>query len=443
MNTGEKEGVYTMGMEIIVQNTEQEQHRPVWIQNAAQLITLASNQKGPRIKEGMSELSIIEGGSVWIENGVIKAVGTMQQMIPICMPRAHEAEIVDATGKIVTPGLIDPHTHIVHGGSREFEFEMRIQGKGYMDILQKGGGIHATTRKTREVSEEQIYNDSAHRLDSFLQHGVTTLESKSGYGLDLETEMKQLRIMKRLNDKHPVEIIPTFMGAHAVPENYSGRADAYVDYVIQEMIPKVAQQNLAKFCDVFLEKGVFTPEQAERVLLAGKEHGLIPKVHADEIEAYGGAELAAKVGAITADHLLKTSDEGFQKLAESGVIACLLPATALILGEQPARARDMIEAGVPVAISTDCNPGSSPTTSMPLIMNLACIMMRMTPAETICAATYNAACAIGMEDKIGSIEVGKRGDVVIWNVSNYQKLNYMFGINHVHGVWKKGIQVVR
>ena len=426
----------------ILQQQKQQVKQPIWIQNAAQLITLASDKKGPRTKKEMSELHIIEGGSMWIEDGKIRAVGTMQQMIPICMPRAHEAIIVDATGKIITPGLIDPHTHIVHGGSREFEFEMRIQGKGYMEILQNGGGIHATTKKTREISEEQIYNDTALRLDSFLQHGVTTLESKSGYGLDLETELKQLRIMNQLNDKHPIDIIPTFMGAHVVPEEYEGCGDDYVNTVIHEMIPEVARLGLAKFCDVFLEKGVFTPEQAERVLLAGKEHGLIPKVHADEIECYGGAQLAAKVGAISADHLLKTSDEGLENLVDSGVIACLLPATALILGEPPARARDMIDLGVPVAISTDCNPGSSPTTSMPLVMNLACITMRMTPAETLCAATYNAACAIGMEDKIGSLEVGKQADFVIWNVSNYQKLHYMFGVNHVHQVWKNGMKVV-
>ncbi|MEO4054407.1 imidazolonepropionase [Solibacillus sp. CAU 1738] len=416
--------------------------KPIWIQNAAQLITLASDRKGPRVKEQMSELAIIEGGSMWIEDGVIQQVGTMQELIKTCMPRAHEAQIVDATGKIITPGLIDPHTHIVFGGSREFEFEMRIEGKSYMEIMNAGGGIHATMRKTREMSEEQIYNETAYRLDSFLKHGVTTLESKSGYGLNVETELKQLRIMQRLNNKHPIEIIPTFMGAHAVPEEFAGEADAYIDYVIEEMLPTVTKEKLAVFCDVFLEKDVFTPEQAERVLMAGKEYGLIPKIHADEIVACQGAEIAAKVGAITADHLLKTSNEGFEMLAKNGVIACLLPVTALYLREQPARAREMITAGVPVAISTDCNPGTAPTTSMLLAMNLACITMNMTPAETLCAATYNAACAIGMEEKIGSLEVGKQADFVIWDVSNYQKMHYVFGVNHVEQVWKKGAKVV-
>lgn len=416
--------------------------KPVWIQNATQLITLKSDVKGPRTKEAMSELHIIEGGSVWIEDGVIQHVGTMQQLIPLCTPRAGEAHIVDATGKIVTPGLIDPHTHIVHGGSREFEFEMRIQGKGYMEILNAGGGILATTRKTRELSEEHIYNTTAIRLDSFLQHGVTTLESKSGYGLDLETELKQLRIMRRLNENHPIDIIPTFMGAHAIPEEFKDNPDAYVELIVEEMIPYIAKENLAKFCDVFCEEGVFTVQQAERILIAGKAHGLIPKIHADEMVESGGAQLAAKVGAISAEHLLKTSDEGIAALAEAGVIACLLPTAALCLQEQPARARDMIDAGVAIAISTECNPGSSPTTSMPLVMNLACVTMRMSPAETLCAATYNAACAIGLEDRIGSIEVGKQADIVVWNVRNYQKLHYHFGVNHVKEVWKNGVKVV-
>lgn len=416
--------------------------KPIWIQNISQLVTLSSKKKGPRVREEMRELGIIEGGSVWIENGIIQDVGTTRQMIMRYLSRAKEAEIVDATGKIVTPGLIDPHTHVVFGGSRENEFEMRMEGASYMDIMNAGGGIHATTRKMRTLSEEHIFNQTARRLDLFLQHGVTTLESKSGYGLDLENELKQLRVMQRLHKKHPVDIIPTFMGAHAVPEEYQGNPDAYVDLVIEEMIPAVVQEGLAKFIDVFCEVDVFTPEQSERILQAGKAHGLIPKIHADEIEENQGAHVAAKVGAISAEHLLKVSDEGIAELAKAGVIACLLPATALYLGEKPARARDIIDAGVPVAISTDCNPGSSPTISMPLVMNLACIMMKMTPAESLCAATYNAACALQIEDRVGSIEVGKQADLVLWDVHNHQKLHYIFGVNHVKTVWKNGVKVV-
>ncbi|WP_419960838.1 imidazolonepropionase [Psychrobacillus sp. BM2] len=416
--------------------------KAVWIRHISQLVTLASEQKGARTKEAMSELSIIENGSIWMENEVIQAVGTTEELQRKYANRLDDAEIIDAFGKLVTPGLIDPHTHVAYGGSRELEFEMRLEGATYMDIMNAGGGIHATCRMTREATEDEIFVPTEKRLDSFLAHGVTTIEGKSGYGLNMETELKQLRVMQRLQEKHPVDIVPTFMGAHAVPAEFKGKEDEYVDLIVNEMLPKVTSEKLAKFNDVFCEVGVFTPEQSKRILEAGKELGLIPKIHADEIEPYGGAELAAEVGAISAEHLLKASDIGIAAMAKHGVIACLLPATALYLRETAARGREMIDAGVPVAISTDCNPGSSPTTSMPLVMNLACISMKLTPAESLCAATYNAACAIQMEDKVGSLEVGKQADIVLWNVPNYQQLQYLFGVNHVNSVWKKGVQVV-
>jgi imidazolonepropionase len=414
----------------------------VWIKHASQLATLSQDSKGPRIKGAMNDLTIIEDGSVWIEDGVIKAVGTTTELERQFNDRAHEAEITDATGHLVTPGLVDPHTHVAYGGSREREFEMRLEGATYMDIMNAGGGIHATTRMTREATEDELVKQSKKRLDSFLQHGVTTVEGKSGYGLDLENELKQLRVMKRLQHEHPIDLIPTFMGAHAVPTDYKGREEEFVQHIIDEMLPAVADENLAVFNDVFCEVGVFTPEQSKRILEAGKRHGLTPKIHADEIEPYGGAELAAKVGAISAEHLLKASDEGIKAMADAGTIACLLPATALFLREEAAEGRKMIDEGVAVAISTDCNPGSSPTTSMPLVMNLACISMRLTPAEALTAATYNAACAIQMENKTGSLEPGKQGDVVLWNISNYRELQYLFGVNHVKTVWKKGVKVV-
>lgn len=414
----------------------------IWIKHAAQLATLAQAGTAPRIKEAMNDLSIIEDGSIWIEDGIIRAVGTTQQLEEQFKDRAHEAEITDATGHLVTPGLVDPHTHVAYGGSREREFEMRLEGATYMEIMNAGGGIHATTKMTREATEDELVEQTKKRLDSFLKHGVTTVEGKSGYGLDLATELKQLRVMKRLQQEHAIDLVPTFMGAHAVPTEFKGREDEYIDLVVNEMLPAVANEKLAVFNDVFCEVGVFTPEQSQRILEAGKKYGLIPKIHADEIEPYGGAELAAKVGAISAEHLLKASDEGIKAMADSGTIACLLPATALYLREQAAQGRKMIDAGVPVAISTDCNPGSSPTTSMPLVMNLACISMRLTPAEALTAATYNAACAIQMADKTGSLEIGKQGDVVLWDISNYQELQYLFGVNHVKSVWKKGIKVV-
>ena len=416
--------------------------KPIWIKHAEQLATMASHTEGPRAKEAMSELGLIEDGSVWIEDGIIQAVGTTSDLEERYAGRAHEAEIVDATGRLVTPGLVDPHTHVVYGGSREREFEMRLEGSTYMDIMNAGGGIHATTRMTREATEEELIEQTTRRLDSFLMHGVTTVEGKSGYGMDLESELKQLRVMKKLQENHAIDLVPTFMGAHAVPLDYKGREDEFIDYLIEEMLPIIAEEKLAVFNDVFCEKGVFTPEQSKRVLEAGKEYGLIPKIHADEIESYGGAELAAEVGAISAEHLLKASEEGIQAMAKSGTIACLLPATALYLREEAAAGRRMIDQGVAVAISTDCNPGSSPTTSMPLVMNLACISMRLTPAEALTAATYNAACAIKSEDKVGSLEKGKQGDVVLWGVKSYQELQYLFGVNHVKMVWKKGVRVI-
>ncbi|MGE7767358.1 imidazolonepropionase [Peribacillus sp. NPDC096540] len=417
--------------------------KPIWIKYAANLATLASEKKGPRSKEAMSDLGLIEDGSLWMENGLIQAVGTTKEIEELYADRLHEAEVFDASGHLVTPGLVDPHTHVVYGGSRAREFEMRLEGATYMDIMNAGGGIHATTRMTREASEEDLMEQTIRRLDSFLAHGVTTVEGKSGYGMNLETELKQLRVMKKLQEKHPIDLVPTFMGAHAVPKEFKGREDDFVDHLINEMLPIVAKEKLAEFNDVFCEKGVFTPEQSERILDAGKNYGLIPKIHADEIEPYGGAELAAKIGAISAEHLLKASEEGIQDMAKSGTIACLLPATALYLREEAAAGRRMIDEGVAVAISTDCNPGSSPTTSMPLVMNLACISMRLTPAEALTAATYNAACAINRQEKVGSLEVGKQADVVLWNVENYQELQYLFGVNHVKSVWKKGVQVVK
>jgi imidazolonepropionase len=416
--------------------------KPIWIKHATQLATLTSERKGPRSKEGMSELGLIEDGSIWMESGLIQAVGTTKELEKLYADRMHEAEVFDATGHLVTPGLVDPHTHVVYGGSREREFEMRLEGATYMDIMNGGGGIHATTRMTREASEEELMKQTIRRLDSFLAHGVTTVEGKSGYGMNLETELKQLRVMKKLQEEHPIDLVPTFMGAHAVPKDYKGREDEFVDHLINDMLPIVSEEKLAEFNDVFCEKGVFTPEQSERILKAGKKYGLIPKIHADEIEPYGGAELAAKIGAISAEHLLKASEEGIQAMAKSGTIACLLPATALYLREDAAPGRRMVDEGVAVAISTDCNPGSSPTTSMPLVMNLACISMRLTPAEALTAATYNAACAINRQEKIGSLEVGKQADVVLWNVENYQELQYLFGVNHVKTVWKNGVQVV-
>jgi imidazolonepropionase len=413
-----------------------------YIKCASQLITVRGGTKEPKRAQDMSDIGIIEHGSVVVENGLITFVGSDVEAERYVHTLNGHITTIDASGKIVTPGLIDAHTHIVFGGSREKELEMRLNGAKYIDILKAGGGILQTTTSTREATEEQLIQETSKRLNRFLQYGVTTVEAKSGYGLTLEDELKQLRAAKKLNEKHPVDLVSTFMGAHAVPVEYKENPDEFVRLVIEEMIPRVAEENLAEFCDVFCEEGVFTVEQSEQILEAGKVYGLKPKIHADEIVQFGGAELAAKVGAVSADHLLQASDEGIKQMAKSGVIAVLLPGTAFFLMEKPANARKMIEAGVPVALSTDRNPGSSPTESLPFIMNLACLTMKMTPAEVLTACTINAAHAIGRADEVGSIEVGKKGDLVLFDAPNYQTLQYNYAVNLVDTVIKKGQVIV-
>lgn len=415
----------------------------MFIKNASQLITIKGFSKKPARKEEMKQLSIIENGAVWIENEKIMDVGPTSELELKYISQLHEAKVIDATGKILMPGLVDPHTHLIYAGSREDEFNQRLNGATYMEIMNSGGGIHSTTTKTREASEGELYDGSMERLNSFLLHGVTTIESKSGYGLNWETEWKQLKVAQMLNNNHPIDIVSTFMGAHAVPKEYKNNPEEYIDLIINEMLPKVAKDNLAEFNDVFCERGVFTPEQSKRILEEGKKVGLKAKIHADEIEPYEGAELAAEVGAISADHLLRASDKGISMMAEKGVIGVLLPGTAFFLKAEAANGRKMIDLGLPVAISTDCNPGSSPTVSMPFMMNLACMHMGLTPAEVITAATINAAHAIDRGKEIGSIEEGKKADMVIFDVPNFYQLQYHYGMNHVDIVIKNGKVVVK
>ncbi|MCS1391207.1 imidazolonepropionase [Lysinibacillus boronitolerans] len=415
----------------------------ILIKNANEVITLQSSAQGPRTKEQMQEIAVIENGSVLIEEERIVAVGAYEQLKADFPEIIKKAETIDATGKIVMPGLVDCHTHLVHGGTREHEFNMRLNGSTYMEIMNSGGGIHATTKRTRETSFDELYEKTMQHLDVFLKHGITTVEAKSGYGLDWETEKKQLEVAKELQAAHHIDVISTFMGAHAVPRDYKGREDEFVDVVVQEMLPKVAELELAEFNDVFCEKGVFTPEQSRRILEAGKALGLTPKIHADEIEPYQGAELAAEVGAISAEHLLVASDEGIRKMAEAGTIAVLLPGTAFFLRAPYARGRLMIDEGVPVAISTDFNPGSSPTMSLPFIMNLACMHMGMTLEEVLTATTINAAYALNRGEQVGSLEAHKKADVLILDVENYKQLQYFYGMNHTHTVIKNGQVVVQ
>jgi imidazolonepropionase len=399
------------------------------IKNANEIITLKGPNK-PRIKKQMSNLSIIKKGDLAIKNKIIFDVGKNLKY--------KSEETINANGKTVMPGFVDSHTHLVFAGSREFELDMKLKGLSYVEILKKGGGIFYTVEKTRKASYEKLIKEGRKRLDLMLSYGTTTCEAKSGYGLDTKTEVKILKVQKKLNSIHPVEIVSTFMGAHAIPKEHEPKD--YVNIIINEMIPKTKE--LATFCDVFCEKGFFTKKQSKTILETGKKHGLIPKIHADELYDTGGAAFAAKIGAISADHLLLSNDFGLKKMAEKSVLGVLLPATPFSLMQKNyAPARKMIELGVPVALATDLNPNCW-NENMQFIIQLACFMMNLTPAEAITASTFNAACAIGLNNKIGSIEKGKQADIIILDCPSYKFIPYHFGINLVKTVIKKGKIVI-
>ncbi|MFC4766274.1 imidazolonepropionase [Effusibacillus consociatus] len=411
------------------------------VYNIGSLVTMQGHP-GPRAGESMSNVAAVKNGAVAIADGKIAAVGPEKE-VRDKISGLTIIEELDAQGRLVTPGLVDPHTHLVHGGSREHELTLKLQGVSYLDILAQGGGILSTVRATRQSTEEELYQKARTSLDIMMLHGATTVEAKSGYGLTVEDELKQLRVAKQLNDTHPADIVSTFMGAHAVPTEYKGRPEDYVKLVIHEMLPEVKQQGLAEFCDVFCEHGVFTVDESRRILTAAQEMGFGCKIHADEIEPMGGAQLAGELKCISAEHLLAATDEGFERMREAGVIAVCLPATSFNLRLQKhARARKMIEMGLPVSLSTDYNPGSSPTESLQLVMTLGCLNLGMTPEEVITALTINAAHAIGRGDTIGSLEAGKQADLVIYNAPSLAYLPYHFGINHVDTVIKKGKTVV-
>lgn len=397
-------------------------------------IGLLATPLGTAAKSGKEQgnVQFLYDAFVRIEDGIITEVGSGKS-------RARAGEtVVDADGMLVTPGLVDAHTHLVFGGWRQNELGMKLHGKTYLEIQNAGGGIQSTTNATRLATEEELAAKASAALDEMLSFGTTTMEAKSGYGLAAEHELKVLRVIKNLNDCHPVDIVATFMGAHLVPREYKQDRKEYIRLVCQEMLPLVAKQGIARYNDVFCEADTFDVDEARQILEAGIRCGLRPKIHADEIEAIGGSVLAGELGAISAEHLIVCPQSGIEALAKGGVIACLLPATSFNLGAAFAPARDMVNAGVPVAMATDFNPGSCPCLNMQFVINLGCLKYRLTPEEVLTAVTLNGAAAIDLADKVGSVEPGKLGDLVIWDAPDLNYICYRFGSNLVKSVIKAG-----
>jgi imidazolonepropionase len=409
---------------------------PAVILGCSQLVTLAGPLR-PRIGNDMRDLSIIQDGAMLIEAGRIKRVGARSEIEPLIEA---DYEIVDAGNRVVMPGFVDAHTHPVFAGNRANEFEQRAGGASYSDIAAAGGGIRSTVRQTRAASEDALVDSTSKYVQWFLRNGTTTIEAKSGYGLTAEHEYKLLRVIARIK---PLRCVPTFLGAHEIPDEFRGRAQEYAAVVINEMLPEVASKELAEYCDIFCEPGIFGLDESRRVLKAARALGLGLRIHADQLSKSGGAELAAELGAVTADHLEHTDDSGIAALQSARVQPVLLPGSVYALGlNRYPNARGMIKAGLAVVLATDFNPGSSPTPSIPMILSLACTQMKMTPAEAITAATINAAWSVGRAQEIGSLEPGKLADFVIHDCADYRELAYFFGVEPAHAVYIEGHRVL-
>ncbi len=409
------------------------------VKNASELVTCS----GFTAKKGkdMADLHIIPDGAVVVKQGLIDAVLTTPEIEAILEKSCEDLstfDIIDARNKAVMPGFVDSHTHFIFGGYRAEEFSWRLRGESYMDIMKRGGGIVNTVEATRRASANELLQSGIKRLDSMLSFGVTTVEGKSGYGLDKDTEIKQLEVINHLDGIHYIDIVPTFLGAHAVPQDFSDRTDEFVAHMMQEVMPQVAERKLAEYCDVFCEKNVFSVKQSRRLLSWARDLGMNIKLHADEIVQLGGAELAAELKATSADHLLQASDEGIRQMAQAGVVATLLPATAFSLKEPYARGRFIIDNDCAVALASDFNPGSCFSESIPLIFALATLYMNITTEEAVTALTINAAAALDRADRIGSIDTGKQGDLVVLEYPSYKFIPYHVGVNSVEKVIKKG-----
>jgi imidazolonepropionase len=409
------------------------------VHDAAQVVTLdAHEDDGDGDDDHGDDLGVYEEAAIAVVDGEVARVGPTGPVTREFPPENAECA-VDAAGKAVVPGFVDPHTHAVFAGDRSDEFEAKLRGKTYQEILAEGGGILRTVRATRNASDERLLSNLLDRLNTMLAHGTTTVEVKSGYGLDTETELRLLDVIDRADDEHPVDVVPTFMGAHAVPEGRD--ADDYAVEVVDEQLPAVADQGIARFCDVFCEEGVFSVAQSREVLEAGKSAGLTPKVHAEEFVRLGGAQLAVEVGAASADHLLHASEVDVAAIAESGVVPVLLPGTAFGLGAEYADARAFLDAGAPVAVATDFNPNCY-SESMGFATTLACVGMGMTPAESLTAATKHAAAALDLDDRVGTIREGAPADLAVIDAPSYVHVPYHFGVNTVETVLKDGEVVV-
>lgn len=391
--------------------------------------------KRARVGIEMKDICIIRNGAIGIQNDKIAFVGKSDEI-------KNGEEVIDAEGKCVIPGYVDCHTHLIFAGTREDEMVMKIKGMSYMEIHKRGGGILRTVEATRKASKEELFALAMERLDRMLLHGTTTVEGKSGYGLNLDDEIKSLEVLKMLDASHYIDVIPTFLGAHAIPPEYFGNSMGYIDFIVSDVLPQVCEKDLATYCDIFCEDGVFNLEETKKLLKAAKNMGMKLKIHADEIVPLGGSSLAAELGAVSAEHLAVTSEDDMRKMANAKVIGVLLPGTPFVLMQSRyPDARKMIEIGMAVAISTDLNPNCY-TESMQIINTLGCLQMKMTPEETLTASTINAAYACGVGERVGSIEVGKFADIVIMDCDNHRQIPYHFGVNHVNTVIKRGKIVV-
>jgi imidazolonepropionase len=422
-------------------NNEQTPQVDLIIIHANELVTMDTTYGVPRVGLEMKNLAIIRDGAVAVFRNIIIFVGTTKDLYAN-YPPSEKTVIIDATNQLVTPGFVDPHTHIIFDGYRENELEMKLAGKTYIEILESGGGILKTVKATRNAPLARLIKNGKTILNRMMEYGTTTIETKSGYGLDTENEIKSLLAAKELNLEHPIDIVSTFLGAHAVPPEYEGKTDEYVELIISEMIPKIAKEELAEYCDVFCEEGIFSIDQTKKILSTAIKYGIKPQIHIDEIVDTNGALLAAELSAVQVGHVLKSNDDGLKALKNTKTIATLLPGTPFCLMlKDYAPARKMIEIGVPIALATDLNPNCW-TESMQMIIALACYHMKLSPAEALTAATINAACAIERQEEIGSLEVGKKADIIVFDVPNHNFLPYQFGVNLVSKVIKNGKVVV-